>query len=44
MEEDDYINSFKKAAQIEEIKFMAEEGLDDYLKILDKWNSSDWVV
>jgi hypothetical protein len=32
----EYINSFKAAAGEKEISDMAEEGLDDYLKILDE--------
>lgn len=32
----EYVRSFKKAAGDPEMNFMAEEGLEDYLKILDK--------
>lgn len=32
----EYIHSFKKAANDEENLFLAEEGLSDYLKILDE--------
>jgi len=32
----EYVHSFKKAASDEEMKSMAEEGLADYLKILDE--------
>ena len=36
MKKAEYIHSFKKAALDEEIVLMAEEGLADYLKILDE--------
>jgi predicted transcriptional regulator len=32
----EYVHSFKKAAQDEGMITMAEEGLEDYLKILDE--------
>lgn len=32
----EYIKSFKKASGDSELESMAEEGLDDYLKILDE--------
>jgi len=32
----EYVKSFRKAAQDSEIVNMAEEGLEDYLKILDE--------
>ncbi len=32
----EYIHSFKRAAGDQEMMDMAEEGLDDYLKILDQ--------
>lgn len=31
----EYVRSFKKAARNQEMAFLAEEGLEDYLKILD---------
>jgi len=31
----DYINSFRKASQDEEVANMAEEGFEEYLKILE---------
>lgn len=32
----EYVRSFKRANQDAEIKTMAEEGMDDYLKMLDR--------
>lgn len=32
----EYVRSFKRANQDDEIKAMAEEGMDDYLKMLDR--------
>lgn len=36
MKKAEYLHSFRMAAGDEEIQSMAEEGLEDYLKILDK--------
>lgn len=32
----EYVRSFRKAAEDQEMQFLAEEGMADYLKILDE--------